>query len=814
MKRIIIYLSIALGILLGSVLLTIALFLAIDINNYKSEIESLVLEKTGRKLHIEGDLQRSLFPWLGVSVGAVRLNNAPGFGDQDFAKINGADIRVKVAPLFFGALEVDVLTLKGLGLDLARNADGVTNWDDLLTAFEVPPTDVTPSTEQADTQAPVAIPKEAVVAFSLGGIRIQDAQISWQDHVDNRVLKLTHLNWEVSEIKEDTPIAYELDLDFDSSSPEMMGHLSSKATFRAELIREYYQLTDFALQIQGKGEGIPGGKLDLNLTTNVNLDYKKQKLDVNTLTLKTLGLIVTAALKGKDIIGAATVESNIKVQVADENMLSNKLSAFVPENTLSLQPELLKNATVVTKLTAGIESGDLSIEAFDIQSPQINLVSHWNIKRFMDSPRYKGALQIKSFNPTSLLQALGLEHPKTTDPNVLHNADVSLNVAGTTKKINITELKAILDKTHVTANVQVNNFTKPAIKLDVEVDRINLDHYLPPAASASSETVDAADKSTVKSATATTTKPEAAAKPDEFAALKTLDLNGKLFVKALTLANAKLQYIDAIIKAKDGVITINPLKFNLYDGATLTDLTLDVRVNKPKLFIKNTSTTIATGPLLRDVYGDDVITGIANMQMDITAQGMDADTIMQTLNGKGNFSVNDGVLDVDLETYFNDTYQKYKKLTKNPRKSINKTAFEKISGTYTLSNGVLSNNDLNGKLRRYRISGRGKVDLPKQHIDYVLDTTVVKTSDAKKDQPVSELRGHTIPIKIRGPLDDPSIKADFGAVAKAAAKKAIKKEQKKMEEKAEKAIDKEVDKLEEKYDIKLDKLKGKLKDLF
>ncbi len=830
MKRSLFYFLIALGVLLGSVLLTIVLFMSIDINSYKSEIESLVLKKTGRTLHIEGDIERSLFPWLGVSIGAAHLSNAPNFDAQDFARISGADIRVKVPPLFYGALEVDVLTLKGLKLNLARNSDGVTNWADMLAAAETPnktPAEHMPAnTEVKDAPPPKAMLSGFGDAFSLGGIQLQNAQFSWQDELANQSFHLSQVNWEVSEIKADTPIVYQLDLEFDSTSPEIAGRLSSKGALRAELKREYYQLSSFILELKSQGEKLPGKGLHINLATDINLDYKNQKLDVNTFTLKGLGLVVSASLKGKNILAAPTLESQIKMEVTDAKKLHDSLVVTLPEIALSIQPGLLKRATVFSRFSLAVESGDLAIDALDVDvnAAQIRLRSQWDVKNVANSPKYKGSLQLEKFNPSNLMNELGIDVPKTNDSNVLQNAALSLKVSGDDHNIRVTDLSAKLDKTQIEADVEVNNFSAPSIKLSVEVDRLNLDHYLPPAATSADSGLGSNNGGAAKSNIAVTghsTTSHASidatsiATNNALAPLRDLNLQAKVFVKALTVANAKLQYIDAKVMAKKGIVRISPLKFNLYDGATLTDIKLNVLGSEPKFFIKNTSTTIAIGPLLRDVYGDDVVSGAATMQLDLTAQGMDADAIIQTLNGKGNFIIDEGVLDVDLETYLNDTYQQYKKLTKNPRKNIKKSAFEKISASYILRDGVLSNKDLKGNLRRYRINGRGKIDLPKQQIDYILDTTVVKVSDAnKKDQSVSELGGHTIPIKIRGSLSDPSIKPDYSAVAKVEVKKALKKEQRKLEEKADKAIDKEVDKLEKKYDIKLDKLKNKLKDLF
>ncbi|MCK4894600.1 MAG: AsmA family protein, partial [Calditrichia bacterium] len=62
------------------IMLVVALTIFIDPNDYKDEIAVLVKEQTGRTLSIEGDLELSFFPWIGVEIGKVQLANAPGFG--------------------------------------------------------------------------------------------------------------------------------------------------------------------------------------------------------------------------------------------------------------------------------------------------------------------------------------------------------------------------------------------------------------------------------------------------------------------------------------------------------------------------------------------------------------------------------------------------------------------------------------------------------------------------------------------------------------------------------------------------------------
>ncbi len=125
-----------LGVLIAVVLLLVVaaivvLPMVVDPNDFKGEIVERVQKQTGRDLKIAGDLDLSVFPWLGVQVDGVELSNAPGFAKTPFVSVKSASIRVKLMPLLNKQLEVDAVELDGVALNLARKANGTSNWDDL-----------------------------------------------------------------------------------------------------------------------------------------------------------------------------------------------------------------------------------------------------------------------------------------------------------------------------------------------------------------------------------------------------------------------------------------------------------------------------------------------------------------------------------------------------------------------------------------------------------------------------------------------------------------------------------------------------------
>ena len=133
MKKIIRYLVIGLGAAIAFLIAIVAIFLAVfDANAYKEDMTELVREATGRELQFHGDVDLTIYPALGMKLGAMSFSNAAGFGELPMIKVKEASISVDVASLISFAPEVDKLVLRDLEINLIKNKAGVNNWDDLV----------------------------------------------------------------------------------------------------------------------------------------------------------------------------------------------------------------------------------------------------------------------------------------------------------------------------------------------------------------------------------------------------------------------------------------------------------------------------------------------------------------------------------------------------------------------------------------------------------------------------------------------------------------------------------------------------------
>src|SRR5207253_1328276 len=126
---------------------------------------------------------------------------------------------VKLLPLIFHRqIEVGTLTLKDLALNLEKNAQGVSNWADLAKPEEKP---AAPAAKPAAGGPPLA--------FSIGGLQVKDASLSYADKHSGASYQLQKLDVDTGEVRLGQPLDVKISFNVAASQPQM--NAQTKAGF-------------------------------------------------------------------------------------------------------------------------------------------------------------------------------------------------------------------------------------------------------------------------------------------------------------------------------------------------------------------------------------------------------------------------------------------------------------------------------------------------------------------------------------------------------------------------------------------------------
>jgi AsmA protein len=691
------------GLVVVLVLLVVAaaviLPMVVDPNDYKPQIVAAAKEKLGRDLAIEQDLSLTVFPWLGIETGGVRVGNAAGFAEQPFAEIDQLGLKVKLMPLLSQQIEVDTLVLKGLRLNLEKDASGKTNWDDLAGQQEETPA----QPGEADKQ-PAEAPSP--LALSVQGIQIEDARISWDDRQAGQKYVLDGVRVVTGSLAPGATVPVEAGINFSSSKPAMTLKADLTANVSSDADLAVFRITGLLLNLDAAGEGLPAGGAKLTLKADVTADTKADTLNLDQL----------------EISGPAMAAS-----------------------------------------------GELAVSAMQTR------------------PAAKGTLRIAETN-LKTLASMFASPIETADPAALTRASGDLEFVYADGALKLDPLKFRLDDSNLTGYLHMLDSAGPVVRTRLDLDQIDLDRYMPPAASAAEDGQAAAAPEQAQS------KP-AQGQEDPFAALRALDFVGEFKIGKLKVNNARMSNVTTKVVSSKGVLKVDPMAASLYEGSFKGSAVLDASGKQPKLSAKNQLTDIQIGPLLKDVAGEDRLIGRGELYADVRMVGLSEAEIRRSLNGTSRFAFKDGALKgVNIAQVIRQGSSKLglggdQQDTGTP----GQTDFTEISASLTMTNGVIKNNDLQAKSPLLRIDGKGEVDLPKDSIDYLITTELVKSLEGQGGKGRDDLAGIPIPVRVSGPLSKPSYRPDLESALSAKAKAQLEEKKqevtKKVEEKAKEKLD-------------------------
>ena len=89
-----------------------------------------------------------------------------------------------------------------------------------------------------------------------------------------------------------------------------------------------------------------------------------------------------------------------------------------------------------------------------------------------------------------------------------------------------------------------------------------------------------------------------------------------------------------------------------------------------------------------------------------------------------------------------------------------KTDFAELGGSFTIQNGILTNDDLQLQAPALRVNGSGTVDLPARSVDYRIEPKAAATLEGQEGN--TDVAGVLVPVVVQGPFDDLSYKPDLG----------------------------------------------------
>jgi AsmA protein len=444
--------------------------------------------------------------------------------------------------------------------------------------------------------------------------------------------------------------------------------------------------------------------------------------------------------------------TNTRKEVRDISLILKDVSLDRPVQinfAAKLDKKPLTLEGTVGPVGNGFEKGvvplDLSIKALE----QLAMKLKGNLENPATTPEVDIDITVEEFSPRKLVAALDQPFPvKTTDPKALGSVALKAHIKANANRASISNGVVNLDQSQLDFSATASQFSRPNLKFDLNLDKIDLDRYLPPPSDQP-----AAEKAPAKGKKQKT----------DYAPLRRLILDGLVKIGQLTVSKANIQDVYLKINAQNGVFNLDPMKMNMYkgnaNGKAMFNVTEDIPSSSLNLKINN----VQAEPLLKDMLAKDILQGSTNADINLSMRGDKPGRIKKTLNGQGYLKFNDGaIIGIDLAAMVRNVGSAFGLAEKSNERP--KTDFTELDIPYTIKNGAVNTPQSNLKSPFIRVIAAGTADLVKETLDFRVEPKAV--ASIKGQGAADQAGGIMVPVVVSGTFSSPKFRPDVSAAAK------------------------------------------------
>ncbi len=726
------------GLVIIAVIAVGAFITFFDPNDYKQQIIEQVQEETGRHVTIDGQLGWDLYPRIAISAEGVTLGNPEGFSAPNMLQVKHAAFSAALVPLLRQEIIVESVSLDGAKISLERLANGKDNWSDLQ--------------KGKDDERHEGDGDRGDSGVMVKRIEISNSSFSFNDAQANEKLSLKINKVTTGTLGTRRAVPVELDLAMDSSRIGQY-ELKGKGTLTVDENFSYINAPDLQLTLIP----VQHPEQQVTISGNIGLDQERKQFVMRGFEITSPdGASVKGELQATDYSSKPQVEGKLNI---DSLPIASLAKAFGAD--VSGLPEKVSGNLVIK--TAG---ETININPLSLKAAGGSIDGNLAIKTPVDKATYSGSFKIAPLNPGNLMRELGMEAPQVSSDNALSSLAGGFSLSGDMDHVQLKPLNIKLDSSSINGDVRITRFNNPHFAFNLAVDKINIDHYLPPTG--------ADDK-----------KESAAVK--EAKAAKTvggLRLDGSIKIASLHASGLNLSNFKADIISAGGETRLSPLSAGLYGGSYNGNIVLKGEGKRLSWSANERLDGVNLGALLKDLVGQERIDGTADITLKLNGSGVGRQQMLSSLGGNTTFAVRNGsIKGINLAAALREAKAKLNNKPVEKAQEGRQTDFAELTGTATIRSGVVTNNDLVLKSPFLRVTGKGTVNLPSSTVNYLLTTKVTSTVKGQGGAEFSDLEGLTIPIRVKGPFDNLSYSLDLEELLKEKAKQELEKEKDKLKDK-------------------------------
>jgi AsmA protein len=413
-----------------------------------------------------------------------------------------------------------------------------------------------------------------------------------------------------------------------------------------------------------------------------------------------------------------------------------------------LQPAGISgDAEISTRIAFDADAATVSLQPVDITSMGVHMTVAIEPFSYEKEISPQARIEVDAFSPREVMALLDIVPPETADPDALSSLAISATAEFGADAFKLSDVTIALDDTTFRGALSAPSAAAGAYRFDLEGDKIDLNRYMAPAEGSDGGSTDSA----------------AVEIPADL--IKPLNAHGKLKIATATVGDIVLNNVLLELNAGNGRLRLYPMSADLFGGSYNGDVQINASGRVPTLSVNEKIAGVDLADLAQAMFKQDNVTGTINGQFTLSGEGEDMVAIQRSLAGNVSFELRDGTFE-GTDLWYELRSARAKLRGSEPPEQVlpAKTSFGKIKASGVVAKGVLKNDDLFAELPFMQLTGAGTINLAEATLNYGMTARILERPEFLAGATPEELDEFTeavIPLKITGPLANPSVKPDL-----------------------------------------------------
>ncbi len=466
--------------------------------------------------------------------------------------------------------------------------------------------------------------------------------------------------------------------------------------------------------------------------------------------------------------------SNIELALTPDTIRSNDFTASTGSTSVGVNFALAQYTSANSTINAALRAGNakigelLSIAKAAGVSAADGITGDGLLSLDVHAQGPTKNMSALTFNGTGKIQGASLKLPSLTKPIQIKNADIAFNQ----NSANLKGLAASIGQTNTTGELTLKDFAAPQVQFALNADKIDVVELQSLTATPAAP----AKRADSRSFWQLTPQADAQTHTNAEPSLVTkMTGTGTIAIGTITYNDLVLSNTHSNVTLDHGVIKLNPLTADVYNGKETGNVTIDLRSAQPVYNVNLKTEKVDANKLISSVSDvKQTLYGLLSSNVNASFSSTSADAIARSLNGQLALNLSNGrLMKLDL---LHELASVGKFLgTAVPSAPQGFTNLVALTGNFDVKNGVAQTNNLKAVIDGGTMAATGLVNLADQSLN--LKVMAVLNKALSQQVGGNQIGGYmntalannqgelVLPVLVTGTFQHPQVAPDVQQIA-------------------------------------------------